>query len=59
MNDLGSSSPLVPPLFQSSVYCLEDLDALDAVMSGEEAGFIYARDSHPNAQRLAQRLVAA
>ena len=38
MNDLGPSSPLVPPLFQSSVYCLPDLDALDRVMEGEEAG---------------------
>src|SRR5262245_29589381 len=56
MDKLGRSSPLVPPLYQSSVYCLEDLDALDAVMSGEEAGFIYARDGHPNAQRLAERL---
>src|SRR5258705_4368206 len=56
MNDLGPSAPLVPPLFQSSVYCLPDLDALDAVMDGEEAGFIYARDGHPNAQRLAGRL---
>jgi cystathionine beta-lyase/cystathionine gamma-synthase len=56
MNDLGPSSPLVPPLFQSSVYCLPDLDALDRVMDGEEAGFIYARDGHPNAQRLAWRL---
>ena len=53
---LGSTVPLVPPLYQSSVYRLEDLDALDAVMAGEEAGFIYARDSHPNAQRLAGRL---
>src|SRR5262245_13177516 len=58
MNDLGPSSPLVPPLYQSSVYCLPDLDALDAIMEGVEAGFIYARDGHPNAQRLAERLAA-
>ncbi len=54
--NLGQSKPLVPPLYQSSVYCLEDLDALDRIMSGEEAGFIYARDNHPNAVRLAERL---
>lgn len=53
---LGRSAPLVPPLYQSSVYCLDDLDALDAVMTGAESGFIYARDGHPNAQRLAERL---
>src|SRR5262245_3034495 len=58
MNDLGPSSPLVPPLYQSSVYCLPDLDALDAIMEGVEAGFIYARDGHPNAERLAERLAA-
>src|SRR5438067_1465164 len=56
MNDLGPSTPLVPPLYQSSVYCLPDLDALDRVMDGAEAGFIYARDGHPNARRLAERL---
>ena len=52
----GESTPLVPPLYQSSVYCLPDLDALDRIMDGEEPGFIYARDSHPNAQRLGQQL---
>jgi cystathionine beta-lyase/cystathionine gamma-synthase len=53
---LGESTPLVPPLYQSSVYCLPDLDALDQIMDGEAPGFIYARDSHPNAQRLAEKL---
>ena len=53
---LGPSVPLVPPLFQSSVYALPDLDALDRIMDGAEPGFIYARDSHPNAKALAQRL---
>ena len=47
---LGPSVPLVPPLYQSSVYTLPDLDALDRVMNGEEPGFIYARDGHPNAE---------
>jgi cystathionine beta-lyase/cystathionine gamma-synthase len=53
---LGPSSPLVPPLYQSSVYTLPDLDALDRVMNAEEPGFIYARDAHPNARELAARL---
>jgi cystathionine beta-lyase/cystathionine gamma-synthase len=56
MDNLGRSTPLVPPLYQSSVYCLPDLDALDQVMNGEESGYIYARDGHPNAHRLARRL---
>jgi cystathionine beta-lyase/cystathionine gamma-synthase len=54
--DLGRSSPLVPPLYQSSVYTLPDLDALDRIMTAEEPGFIYARDAHPNARFLAGQL---
>jgi cystathionine beta-lyase/cystathionine gamma-synthase len=47
---------LVPPLYQSSVYALTDLDALDRIMSGQEQGFIYARDGHPNARQLGEEL---
>jgi len=53
---LGESTPLVPPLYQSSVYTLPDLDALDRIMNAEAPGFIYARDAHPNARRLAEQL---
>src|SRR5262249_6023021 len=55
---LGVSTPLVPPLYQSSVYTLPDLDALDQIADGEQPGYIYARDSHPNAQHLAAQLAA-
>jgi len=55
-HSLGKSRPLVPPIYQSSVYTLPDLDALDAIMDDGEAGYIYARDAHPNARRLAQLL---
>src|SRR4249920_419558 len=58
-NDLGASVPLVTPLYQSSVYTLPDLDALDRIMNAEEPGYIYARDSHPNAKRLAGLLAQA
>jgi cystathionine gamma-synthase len=54
--DLGPSRPLVPPLYPAAVYTLPDLDALDAIMEGNESGFIYARDGHPNASDLADRL---
>ncbi len=53
---LGRSTPLVPPLYQSSVYTLPDLDALDRIVNNEEPGFIYARDGHPNARALAADL---
>src|SRR3954454_18678122 len=55
---LGETTPLVPPIYQSSVYTIPDLDALDAIMNDGEPGFIYARDAHPNARRLAQLLAA-
>jgi cystathionine beta-lyase/cystathionine gamma-synthase len=55
---LGPTAPLVPPLYQSSVYTLPDLDALDRIVAGEEQGFIYARDGHPNSRQLANALIA-
>jgi cystathionine beta-lyase/cystathionine gamma-synthase len=55
-SSLGSSVPLVPPLYQSSVYKLPDLDALDRILDAHEAGFIYARDAHPNSRQLAAQL---
>src|SRR4051794_10202113 len=55
---LGETQPLVPPLYQSSVYTLPDLDALDRIMNAQEPGFIYARDAHPNARHLADLLSA-
>src|SRR5207302_5038881 len=56
MPPLGQSMPLVPPLYISSVYTLPDLDTLDRIMNGEQPGFIYARDAHPNARHLAEQL---
>jgi cystathionine beta-lyase/cystathionine gamma-synthase len=53
---LGASIPLAPPLFQTSVYRLPDLDTLDRISDAQERGFIYARDGHPNAQMLAEKI---
>ena len=55
-SSLGASIPLVQPLYQSSVYTLPDLDALDRIMNAEEPGYIYARDAHPNGRHLAALL---
>ncbi len=55
---LGETAPLVPPIYQSSVYTIPDLDALDRIMNDGEPGFIYARDAHPNARMLAKSLAA-
>ncbi len=56
---LGATTPLVSPIYQSSVYTVPDLDALDRILDDGESGFIYARDAHPNARRLAQLLADA
>jgi cystathionine beta-lyase/cystathionine gamma-synthase len=53
---LGASVPLAPPLYQSAVYTLPDLDAYERIMNAEEPGYVYARDSHPNSRQLAARL---
>lgn len=53
---LGASIPLAPPLFQTSVFQLPDLDTLDRISDAQERGYIYARDGHPNAQMLAEKL---
>ena len=54
--DLGRTIPLVPPLYQTSVYTVPDLDTYDRIINGEEPGYFYARDSHPNARHLAQQI---
>lgn len=53
---LGPSSPLTPPLYPSAVYTLPDLDALDRILDAKDAGFIYARDAHPNARAFAAQM---
>ena len=52
----STSRPLIPPLELSVVYCLDDLDHVDSVYDGNSSGFIYARDGHPNASQLAEKL---
>lgn len=54
--NLGPIAHIVPPLYPASVYAIPDLDALDAIYSGESPGFIYARDGHPNGHQLAAEL---
>ncbi|HMA16555.1 MAG TPA: aminotransferase class I/II-fold pyridoxal phosphate-dependent enzyme [Kiloniellaceae bacterium] len=48
--------PLVTPLSPSVVFRAEDADALDAVYEGRASGFSYAREGHPNASILADKL---
>ena len=52
----STSQPLVPPIDISVVYCPADLDHVDALNAGTAKGFIYARDAHPNASQLADKM---
>lgn len=52
----STTPPLVTPLSPSVVFRAEDADALDAVYEGRAEGFSYAREGHPNASLLADKL---
>jgi cystathionine beta-lyase/cystathionine gamma-synthase len=54
----SKTPPLSPPLQLSSVYEFSGIEQVDAVYQGGEAGFIYARDGHPNAAQLAAKVAA-
>lgn len=45
---VGASSPINPAIHQSTVYAFESLEQLEAVY-GQEHGYIYYRNGHPNA----------
>ncbi len=50
------TEPLSPPIQLSSVYRVAGLDEVDALFDGRAEGFFYARDGHPNAAQLADKL---
>lgn len=52
----SSSRPLVTPLQASVAYAAESPDALDALYDGAAPGYTYAREGHPNADVLAQKI---
>lgn len=55
---VGSSRAVVTPLQPSVVYASESPDALDAQYDGSNPGYTYAREGHPNADVLAQKIDA-
>ena len=52
----GVSRPVVTPIQPSVVYASPSPDVLDQQYSGETKGFTYAREGHPNAELLAQKI---
>lgn len=52
---VGSTEPLAEPIYLSSVYRCHDPAEADAILSGQQAGYLYQRDGHPNARALAEK----
>jgi len=55
---VSASAPVVTPIMPSVVYASESPDRLDDQYEGRAKGYTYAREGHPNADVLAQRLDA-
>lgn len=49
------AAPHAPPIYLSSVYECHDPAQAEALLSGSEPGYVYARDGHPNADQLAEK----
>ncbi|MGS4945634.1 trans-sulfuration enzyme family protein [Meridianimarinicoccus sp. RP-17] len=54
----STTAPIGSALQPSVAYTAADPDALDALYTGQVAGFSYAREGHPNATVLARRIDA-
>lgn len=52
----SASRPVATPLSPSVVFASDTPDALDAQYAGDAKGYTYAREGHPNAEVLAQKI---
>ena len=50
------SRPVVTPIYPSVVYRSTDADELDSQYEGRASGYTYAREGHPNASVLAEKI---
>ena len=51
----STTQPLAQPLWLASVWRCEDTEQADRLLGGGSGGYVYQRDSHPNADALAER----
>lgn len=49
------TQPHSPPIFPASVWECDSPEQADAMLGGQVAGYVYQRDSHPNADLLAEK----
>lgn len=54
----SATSPLAPPIFQTTVYSYDDTDQIDRIHDGSDSGYIYGRYGLPNARALEEALAA-
>ncbi|MDZ4685774.1 MAG: aminotransferase class I/II-fold pyridoxal phosphate-dependent enzyme [Planctomycetaceae bacterium] len=50
--------PSAPPVYLTTAFDLDDLQQLDAVVGGQQTGFIYTRDGNPNHEAFAADVAA-
>ncbi len=50
------SNAVSPPIYQTSAYTFNDIDAVDAILSGEQPGYSYTRGGNPNTDALGELL---
>jgi cystathionine gamma-synthase len=55
---LGIANPLNLAIHQSTVYSYDNLEQLESVLQGQETGFFYYRNGHPNGAAFEQTLAA-
>lgn len=56
--DMTAFRSFVPPLIQSAIYPLSDVDHYTRIVHGEEPGYDYGRNSNPTVDVLHKRLAA-
>jgi cystathionine beta-lyase/cystathionine gamma-synthase len=49
------TQPLAAPIYPTSVWICSSTDQADRILGGVEAGYVYQRDRHPNADLLAAK----
>ena len=49
------TEPLSPPIYTSAVYRCDEPSQASRLLADEEAGYVYSRDGHPNADLLAEK----
>lgn len=52
------TTPGTPPLQLTAVWQCDSPDQADRLLGGEEFGYVYQRDGHPNADQLAERIAS-